>query len=238
MDYKLVRSTKRKTIGLQVKQGQVTVRAPYYLSKDAITEIVQKKSLWLKAKVAQQQEKMSAQCVEPTIDLFIEGCFIWIRGERKKLQITFSHSSTTYIKDEDIVVVLSGRSQRRILNNKQLKTQVKKQLEQYFIAQAQLYIPARLKVLSDVVDLFPVSYKIRQYKARWGSCNSRQELSFNYLLMMSPDWVVDYVIIHELCHLKHLNHSADFWLLVQRFDPEFKLAKRWLHDRQIELQWC
>jgi predicted metal-dependent hydrolase len=125
-----------------------------------------------------------------------------------------------------------------LLNDKQLKIQVKKQLEQYFIAQAQLYIPTRLNILSELVDLFPVSYKIRQYKSRWGSCNNRQELSFNYLLMMSPDWVVDYVIIHELCHLKHLNHSADFWLLVEKFSPEFKLAKRWLHDRQIELQWC
>ena len=138
MDYKLVRSKKRKTIGLQVKQGQVTVRAPHYLSNDDIAKIVNKKSLWLKTKIAQQQEKLAVQCAEPTIELFIEGCSIWIRGEQKILQITFARSATTYIKDDDIVVVLSERVQRRLLNDEQLKIQVKKQLEQYFIAQAQL----------------------------------------------------------------------------------------------------
>ncbi len=238
MEYKLVRSTRRKTIGLQVKLGQVIVRAPAYLSNDDIAKIVKNKSHWLKAKVALQQERNAAHCANSAIELFVEGCLIWVRGQPKKLQISSAKTSSTYCHGNYIIVELADRVHRRLLNTEQLKNKVKKQLEKFFIKEAELYIPERLKILSETVALTPSSYKIRQYKARWGSCNSHQALSFNYLLMMSPDWVVDYVIIHELCHLKYLNHSSDFWLLVEKFYPEFKKAKQWLIDRQTELQWC
>ena len=78
---------------------------------------------------------------------------------------------------------------------------------------------------------------IRQYSARWGSCNNRKEISFNYLLMMAPPWVIDYVVIHELCHLTHLNHSQHFWQLVIKHCAYFQEAKQWLKHHQTELIW-
>ncbi len=69
---------------------------------------------------------------------------------------------------------------------------------------------------------------IRCQKTRWGSCSSKRNLSFNCLLLLCPDWVADYVIVHELCHLKEMNHSTRFWTSVEKYCPGYRNAKDWL----------
>lgn len=76
---------------------------------------------------------------------------------------------------------------------------------------------------------------VRDQKSRWGSCSSRGTLSFNYRLMFAPPSVLDYVVVHELCHLTHMNHSRDFWDMVARVMPEYKTYKQWLRDHGHEL---
>jgi len=69
---------------------------------------------------------------------------------------------------------------------------------------------------------------IRNQKTRWGSCSAKGNLNFNCLLMEAPDYVRDYVIIHELCHRIHMNHSKEFWSLVRSEMPDYKIAEKWL----------
>ncbi len=78
-----------------------------------------------------------------------------------------------------------------------------------------------------------VSYNkiaLRFQKSRWGSCSLKGNLNFNCLLALCPEEVIDYVIIHELCHLKYMNHSKSFWLLVEKHCPNYKTHKKWLKD--------
>lgn len=79
------------------------------------------------------------------------------------------------------------------------------------------------------------SVTVRDQKSRWGSCSSRGTLSFNYRLMFAPPRVLDYVVVHELCHLTHMNHSKDFWNMVERIMPDYKLYKSWLREHGHEL---
>lgn len=79
------------------------------------------------------------------------------------------------------------------------------------------------------------SITIRDQKSRWGSCSSRGTLSFNYRLVFAPPKVLDYVVVHELCHLTHMNHSKDFWNLVAEVMPEYKEYKKWLREHGHEL---
>lgn len=76
---------------------------------------------------------------------------------------------------------------------------------------------------------------IRDQKTRWGSCSSTGTLSFNYRLMFAPPRVLDYVVVHELCHLTHMNHSRDFWDLVASVMPDYKQYKVWLKEHGQEL---
>lgn len=79
------------------------------------------------------------------------------------------------------------------------------------------------------------SVTVRNQKTRWGSCSSRGTLSFNYRLIFAPPAVLDYVVVHELCHLTHMNHSKDFWNMVASVMPEYKVYRQWLRDHGHEL---
>ncbi len=79
------------------------------------------------------------------------------------------------------------------------------------------------------------SITIRDQRTRWGSCSSRGTLSFNYRLVFAPPKVLDYVVVHELCHLTHMNHSKDFWGLVERVMPDYQTYKTWLREHGGEL---
>ncbi len=73
--------------------------------------------------------------------------------------------------------------------------------------------------------------RIKDQKSRWGSCSSKRNMNFNWRLLMAPEPVCDYVIIHELCHLVHMNHSADFWNLVESICPDYRQYKKWLREK-------
>lgn len=79
------------------------------------------------------------------------------------------------------------------------------------------------------------SVTVRDQKTRWGSCSSRGTLSFNYRLIFAPPVILDYVVVHELCHLTHMNHSKDFWNMVASVIPEYKVCRKWLRDHGREL---
>lgn len=79
------------------------------------------------------------------------------------------------------------------------------------------------------------SITVRDQKTRWGSCSSKGTLSFNYRLIFAPPAVLDYVVVHELCHLTQMNHSKAFWNMVERVMPDYKLSKNWLKEHGHEL---
>lgn len=100
---------------------------------------------------------------------------------------------------------------------------------------------ARRKIEERVAFYHPLtggrytSVTIRDQKSRWGSCSSRGTLSFNYRLIFAPLPVLDYVVVHELCHLTHMNHSREFWDKVASIMPEYKVHRQWLKDHGQEL---
>ncbi len=76
---------------------------------------------------------------------------------------------------------------------------------------------------------------VRDQKTRWGSCSSSGTLSFNYRLIFAPDIILDYVVVHELCHLTHMNHSRDFWNMVGSILPDYREYRKWLREHGDEL---
>lgn len=246
VEYQLIRSKRRKTLGLQVKNGQVIVRAPQYVTVDFIDAFILAKSAWLTSKVAIQNQKPAFCDFCHQSPVLYLGLPLQINVRvAKKANVFISnplHSTSRLVNEATeltkyVNVVISERVDNKLFDANASAKQVKKQLEGFFKAQAEQVIRERLESIVKETDLTPSNVNIRQYSARWGSCNSRGEVSFNYLLMMTPLFVIDYVITHELCHLIHLNHSSEFWLLVEKHFPRYKEAKAWLKSHQSELSW-
>ncbi|GLX79372.1 hypothetical protein tinsulaeT_27120 [Thalassotalea insulae] len=209
------------------------VRAPLGVAESYIEQLISRKRPWILAKLQLAQQNHLADI--ESINQLKHGGLLWSKGVKKQLNITFSQQSIITEDSHTITVTLKKRYQA--VSEQAQQRQLKKQLELWFKQQLEQIIEQRFVRLTQQIQLTPSAVKIRRYKARWGSCDNRGLVSFNYLLAMVPDWVIDYVIIHELCHLKHLNHSADFWRLVERYSPNYQDAKHWLKQHQAYLIW-
>ena len=96
--------------------------------------------------------------------------------------------------------------------------------------QALDYIPRRVDYFAPLIGVTYGGITIRNQRTRWGSCSSKGNLNFNCLLMLAPPEVIDYVVVHELCHRRELNHSDRFWSLVEQILPDYKQRQKWLKD--------
>ena len=96
-------------------------------------------------------------------------------------------------------------------------------------------IPARVEYFAKVIGVTYGKITIRNQKTRWGSCSSKGNLNFNCLLMLAPPEVLDYVVVHELCHRKQMNHSKAFWLEVEKVLPDYKEARKWLKEEGSQM---
>ncbi len=137
-----------------------------------------------------------------------------------------NHRNADSVKLEQNRLVVSLRSATSRLNLV---------LEQWYRMQAAKLIKARTDKLSARLGLTYNRVTIRGQKTRWGSCSHKGNLSFNWKLIMAPEPVIDYIIIHELTHLKEMNHTKRFWELVTEHCPRWREHKKWLKDHEMEL---
>ncbi|GAA5138995.1 M48 family metallopeptidase [Thalassotalea piscium] len=224
---------------MQVIAGRVVVRAPLKIKEQYIEKLLENKSAWIEEKINQQILAQKHQN-----QLRVNGQ-MWFDGNLYPLNVTNAIKHDVYFDGDCFQVSLKvnkiyppeSMSTAALITDAPMRQRLKKLLERWLKCQAQQYLIPRTENLAKQTLLIPKNITIRQYKARWGSCNSLGNVQFNYLLMMAPKWVVDYVIVHELCHLKHLNHSPKFWSLVAQYSPNYLLAKQWLKKHQHKLQW-
>lgn len=225
INYQLTRCNRRKSIALQVVDGKVLIKAPSQVSINYIDTLITSKERWIKQKI--QQQLVTARQAN---ELCHHGR-VWINGQAYKIIVSIGNKAAIEV-DEGIVTCTIKASSK--LSESQA---IKVLLEDWFKQQAHAYLPKRTLQLSNLTGLIPSEVIVKKYRARWGSCDNFRRISLNYFLMMLPEWVIDYVIIHELCHLKHLNHSQQFWSLVSQHCQNFNQAKNWVKQHQGFLTW-
>ena len=105
------------------------------------------------------------------------------------------------------------------------------------VDKARKYIPERVAHFAEHMGVTYGRITIRNQKTRWGSCSSKGNLNFNCLLMLTPAEIIDYVVVHELCHRKEMNHSGAFWNEVEKVLPDYREAVRWLKEEGSQIMW-
>jgi predicted metal-dependent hydrolase len=225
-EYQLKRSTRRKTLAIKVHNQHVTVYAPHYIKKTLINEWITDKAEWVTVQLHKQAKRIDS------LQYPLQSHQIFIFDTPRTLHFSIACKSSVVEHSNSIVLTLSSRVKKRNSGySKLLIEHLSYLLENYIEMQVKHY--CKLMALP-----LPHQIKIRIYKRRWGSCNSKRELTFNLLLVGAPKYVIDYVIVHELAHLTYLNHSRAFWAQVERFFPQYKKATQWLKYNGNKLQWC
>ena len=225
IDYQLKKSQKRKTIAINIKNSEVTVLAPHFVPKSYIDELIIKKHQWINKKISEQQ--LNAVAIENKRSP-LENKSFKLFGEVVAIRLLRTKTSSIEFDGETLFLAAASRV-------KNLEVHYQKQLKDFLKQSLYSYLDIKLTEVSDLMKLNFTSYQIKTYRSRWGSCNSKKELSFNVLLAGAPKWVIDYVIVHEISHLKYLDHSKHFWRLVNSHYSNVTKAESWLKTNAMSL---
>lgn len=216
--YRLKRSTRRKTVAIKVAEQQLTVYAPMFVDIADIEQWLVSKQSWIN-KQLNKQLNQPKQGQSP-----LESGYVKVFDESIQLDFDYGFKSGWQYHWDTKRLVLSVSN--RVKHIKKMQLQI---LDTYLNEQLTNYVEYKVKHFCQLMDeALPQGIKVRHYKRRWGSCNRKRELTFNQALAGAPKWVVDYVIVHELAHLKYFNHSHKFWHRVALFYPKCKEAEQWL----------
>lgn len=215
---KIIRS-KRRTVALIItKDGSLIVRAPFKTPLNYIEDFVNQKQLWILKKQSAVREYLQNNKSKE----FRDGENFWYLGEAYQLKI-----------DENKKITLTEYLHFPF----SFITNPKEHLIVWYKQQALKIIAERAFVFSKITGLKYKSIKINSAKKRLGSCSFCGNINFTWRLIMTPLYVIDYVVVHELAHLEVKNHSKQFWDKVRSILPEYEQAKKYLKENRAVLQW-
>jgi len=215
---KIIRA-KRRSVSIKIMpDASVVVRAPLRISQKELDLIVEERLEWILAGIEKARERFLAK-KEFTLEY---GSHVTVMG--KEYFITGSDENKVSF-DGDSVNLPSG------LNSVQIKNAMLK-LYRFLAGKV---IKEKVEYYANLMELSPKGVKINSARTRWGSCSSKDSINFSWFLIMASESCIDYVIVHELAHLKHLDHSQQFWFLVEEYYPEYKKAQLELKEVQKKL---
>jgi len=216
--YTLYRMPRRRRVHLVIsRDGHLQVRAPYRFTQSEAERAIHSRSAWIietlqgiRASYSEHRPLRTGSRLS-----FLDET-LYLHVEKASLSSVKRRENTLYIwvpvPDEQNIQV---------------------SLERWYRRRAKDYLPKRLAILANSVGVHPSRVSIRGQKTRWGSCSAKGCISLNWRLMLLPTQLVDYVLVHELCHLYHLDHSPSFWALVDRQIPDRKKRRAQLATVRI-----
>lgn len=224
LQYSIVRKNRRKTASIEVSpDGRVTVKVPRFLSDDQIAQLVAGKSKWIQKTLNRNTEIRERGAQKLISD---EGRIVYL-GAEYQLLLEDGLPATIELGNHSLRLrrpVAAGDTrdpQKLVLL-----------LVGWYRARALEYTVERARYFSGMLGVQFNRIKVRSMRSRWGSCTSRGNISFDWRLITMRPNIVDYVVVHELCHLVHPNHSREFWTLVESILPDFRTRQK--HLKEVE----
>lgn len=210
----------RRTVGLKITQTGLVIHAPKRISQSQLEDIIKQKADWVLRKLA----SVTANKI-PEIQ--------WQHGEQllylgNPLSLTLEHDARSRaVVYEPGVLQLAMPNQDEVL--------IARKVVQWYKKQAINDFTRRLEIFSSKLGVKFTSLTLSNAGSRWGSCNSKKEIRLNWRLLQAPPHIINYVVCHELAHIKEMNHSAKFWATVADIFPEYKAAERELKTLSPQL---
>jgi hypothetical protein len=204
--------------------NSIVVLAPLLSPTQPIIQFVETHQSWIQKRLAQNQLRAAKR---PKL-MYTSGDILLYLGRPYHLQLN-PQSKKKEVRLEGDTMIVHSKSTLS-------PTEIKSMIEQWYKAQAHDIFIDRLGQYELKVGKSAKKFRLSNAKSRWGSCTRSGTISLRWTLIMAPVEVLDYVVVHELCHLVHMNHSPSFWKLVKTVFPDFKSKERWLKTDGIQLQ--
>jgi len=227
----LARSTGRRTLTISVdERAQVSVASPFTMSQKVIHEFVHEKARWILKRVREAQRNQDILSQRD----FADGHRFLFLGKKCTLNVVSADVKRSRIAFDVLkgwtVTVPDG------LPEQQRRQQVKTKMLQWYRAQAKEVLGGRMFHYGRMMGVLPKRIAIRSQKRLWGCCDyNTQTIHLNWQIILSPVKVIDYVVVHELCHLTVPSHSKRFWKKVEKVMPDYDGYRQWLKVNHLDM---
>jgi predicted metal-dependent hydrolase len=211
LDYQLERR-QRRTVGLKITASGLVIHAPRRIAQSYLESLILQKSDWIRKKLASLTENKIPQVQWEDNEQLL------LLGNPISLSIRHDARSRAVVYEPGLLLLA--------LPNTADVMQISRKVIQWYKKQALNDFSRRLQILSAKLGVPLPKLFLSNAKSRWGSCNSKQEIRLNWRLLQAPPHIINYVICHELAHLKEMNHSAKFWAVVASIFPDYKAAEK------------
>ncbi len=214
IEYTIVRSkSRKKSASLKVLPGgAVQVRAPVYMDNDFVDNFVNANKEWIELQRLKMVKSKPKEVIENELWPYL--------GELYVIKLT-----PTRLRPK---VEISGQYIIVRINSQTNLSLRRKLIIQWYKKQARSLIVGLVKKYTEILDEKYGLVRLKDTSSRWGSCSSEGNLNFNWRLILAPRQVLEYVVVHEVCHLRHQHHKASFWKLVETLDREYRSSRTYL----------
>ena len=223
LEIRVERTNRKRTISLQVKNNKLIIKTPRSVSKKTLVDLIKRKQHWINQRAILHFEEQNLKNRE-----FIDNDKFYFRGDEYRLSLILGRKEA--VKIEGGLLVVSYVDDKSIG-----RENIKRLLEDWYLKESIKILKARTEELAQQMRVQPYGITVKNYKSKWGSCTANNKISYNWRIIMAPDCIVDYLIIHELSHIIEPNHSKNFWYQVGNYCKDFQKKRKWLRENGHKL---
>lgn len=212
------RTGRKKTISIAVQDGAVVILAPRHVPNREIQELIDRKAEWIRKTL-----RLHGNRAKAVTKRFVDGEAFTYLGKEYRLRVLPGIEPNPRLRGEMIEVhVPLGLPPAR------LSRSVRAAFLRWYKERAEAVTTARTTHYAALMDVRPQRILLKDYKSMWGKCTATGAITYNWKLIMAPPPIVDYVVVHELAHLRYLDHSRKFWAQVEAILPDYRESRDWL----------
>lgn len=223
--YTLTRTGKSHSVRITVTPDTVEVIAPNHASDGDVAKALERRRQWIFEETRKMQERAASLT---RLTHFATGAKIPYRGRMMRLTVVPSEDSLVHVSYSNGFLVTCPTGLEDTLKD----TMIEEALRLWLKKKLREDVAVLVKKYGTAYDLKPKGYRVKEQKHMWGSCGQDRVININWHLIFAPKTVLEYAVIHELCHLRHRNHDQAFWRLVRTILPDYEVRKGWLDKNE------
>tara|TARA_Y100000590_G_C15717829_1_gene1012485 strand:+ start:2243 stop:2938 length:696 start_codon:yes stop_codon:yes gene_type:complete len=218
----VVKTDRKRSASIRLLGDLVKVSVPMTLSDNHIRDLIIKQTPWIKNKLQEQSERRRS----PLLKEYVSDEAITYLGKNYRLKVLIGEAPSIKLWRGYLEVTTTETD----TNSKNI---IRSLLKDWYKSHAEKHLGEKTVRLAKVIGVKPTSVTVKDYKSRWGSCSPKGGISYNWRIILAPHSIVNYVVVHELCHMLEHNHSSRFWHHVEHQIPNWRECREWLKHNHL-----